>query len=64
MTAAADIVAGISGGIASLGVPWWAWAALAVMIFFGLLVPSHQTSAEDAKVLEQRQEIEAYLSSR
>jgi hypothetical protein len=31
-------------GIADLGVPWWGWAALIVMIFWGLLVPGAQVS--------------------
>jgi hypothetical protein len=45
-------------------VPWWGWAALAVMIFFGLLVPHHQTTEAEAEVYERRQEIEEYLSRR
>lgn len=34
----------ILNGIASLGVPWWGWAMLLVMIFWGLLVPGAQVS--------------------
>jgi hypothetical protein len=44
MAAAADITAGIVAGIAGLGVPWWGWTALFVMVFFGLLVPGAQES--------------------
>jgi hypothetical protein len=40
MTTATDLV----DGIASLGVPWWGWTALVVMIFWGLLVPGAQVS--------------------
>jgi hypothetical protein len=39
MAAVADLAARIMDGIESLGVPWWGWAALVVMIFFGLLGP-------------------------
>ena len=39
MTAAADLTAGLLAGLADLGVPWWGWTALVVMIFWGLLVP-------------------------
>jgi hypothetical protein len=49
MTAAADITADITAGIASLGVPWWGWTALIVMIFFGL-VPGTQESEPDEPV--------------
>ncbi|MFI7546743.1 hypothetical protein [Actinoplanes sp. NPDC049599] len=48
MAAAADITAAIMAGIASLGVPWWGWAALFVMVFFGLLVPGAQETEPDA----------------
>jgi len=64
MAAAADIVAAIMSGFVGLGVPWWGWAALAVMIFFGLLVPHQQTTEAEAEVYERRREIEEYLSSR
>ena len=64
MAAATDIVAGIMSGFVSLGVPWWGWATLAVMIFFGLLVPHHRPTAEEAEVYERRREIEDYLSRR
>jgi len=64
MAAAADVVAGIMSGFTSLGVPWWGWAALAVMIFFGLLVPHHHPTEAEAEVYQRRQEIEDYLSSR
>jgi hypothetical protein len=56
MTAAADIVAGLQHAVASLGVPWWGWTALAVMIFFGLLVPKPLT-ADEAKIARQREEL-------
>jgi hypothetical protein len=36
MAAAADVMAGIAG----LGVPWWAWTALVLMILWGLLAPA------------------------
>ncbi len=64
MAAATETVAGVMSGFVSLGVPWWGWAALAVMIFFGLLVPHHQTTEEEAEVYQRRQEIEDYLSRR
>jgi hypothetical protein len=50
MTTATEIMA----GIADLGVPWWGWLALIVMIFWGLLVPGAQVSmlpAEEPPVL-------------
>ena len=40
MTAAADLTAAVVVGITGLGVPWWGWTALVVMIFWGLLGPS------------------------
>ena len=64
MTAVSDIAAGIVDGIASLGVPWWGWAALAVMIFFGLLVPHDPQSEEEAEVAERRREVRASLNRR
>lgn len=63
MTAAADIVAGLQHGIASLGVPWWGWAALATMIFFGLLVPKPLTQDEETAA-RQRQELADFRARR
>lgn len=63
MTAAADIVADLQHAVASLGVPWWGWTALAVMIFFGLLVPKPLTSAE-AEVARQRAELADFQARR
>ena len=40
MSTATEIV----DGIATLGVPWWGWVALIVMIFWGLLVPGAQVT--------------------
>jgi len=48
MVAAADITAEITAGIASLGVPWWGWSALLIMVFFGLLVPDVKETEPDA----------------
>ena len=45
MAAAEDLTSGLLAGIASLGVPWWGWTALVVMIFWGLLVPRAEESA-------------------
>jgi hypothetical protein len=39
MATAADITASVLAGIASLGVPWWGWTAVLVMVFWGLLAP-------------------------
>ena len=64
MAATADVVAGVMSGFASLGVPWWGWAALAVMIFFGLLVPHQRTTEAEAEVYQRRQDIEDFLSRR
>jgi hypothetical protein len=50
MTAAADFLAALAG----LGVPWWGWTALVVMIFWGLLVPGDQGQEEDAPTPEQQ----------
>ena len=36
MAAAAAVLDGIAG----LGVPWWGWTALVLMILWGLVVPS------------------------
>ena len=36
MATAADVLDGIAG----LGVPWWGWTALVLMILWGLVVPS------------------------
>lgn len=47
MAAGTDIVASIVDGIAGLGVPWWGWTALVVMIFWGLLGPGQQPTAEE-----------------
>jgi hypothetical protein len=49
MAAAADVTAGIMAGIAGLGVPWWGWTALLVMVFWGLLGPSGQDEPEPEK---------------
>jgi hypothetical protein len=43
MATAAAVVAGIE----SLGVPWWGWTALVVMIFFGLLVPAGEENLSE-----------------
>ena len=61
MATAADITADIQHGIASLGVPWWGWAALAVMIIFGALVPQNRPTAEELEVDERRKELEAAM---
>jgi hypothetical protein len=50
MTAAADVLA----AVADLGVPWWGWTALVVMIFWGLLVPGARGEEEDAPTPEQQ----------
>ena len=41
--------------------PWWGWTALAVMIFFGLLVPHEPMSEAEAEVAQQREELAASL---
>ncbi len=64
MTAAADIVAGLQNGVASLGVPWWGWAALAVMIFFGLLVPHEPETEAEAETALRRREVQDSLRRR
>lgn len=48
MTAVADFLA----AVADLGVPWWGWAALLVMTFWGLLGPAG-TDAEDPSPEDQ-----------
>ena len=58
MTAAADGTAAVMNGIASLGVPWWGWTAVLVMIFFGLLVPHEPPTEEEEAVAERRRELE------
>ena len=50
MTAAADVVAVVAG----LGVPWWGWTALVVMIFWGLLVPGDQRQDEEGPTPEEQ----------
>jgi hypothetical protein len=50
MTAAADVLAAVAG----LGVPWWGWTALVVMIFWGLLVPGDQRQDEGAPTPEEQ----------
>jgi hypothetical protein len=49
MTAAADVLAAVAG----LGVPWWGWTALLVMIFWGLLAPGDQQDEEGPAPEEQ-----------
>jgi hypothetical protein len=39
MAAMSDTTVRVMAGIAALGVPWWGWAALVMMMFLGLLVP-------------------------
>ena len=50
MTAAADVLAAVSG----LGVPWWGWTALVVMIFWGMLVPGARGQEEDDPTPEEQ----------
>jgi hypothetical protein len=50
MTAAADVVAAVAG----LGVPWWGWTALVVMIFWGLLVPGGEQQGEEGPTPEEQ----------
>ena len=48
MAAAADLNSDLLAAIGSLGVPWWGWTALVVMIFWGLLLPrAAEESASD-----------------
>jgi hypothetical protein len=50
-----SIATAVLEGIASLGVPWWGWTALVVMIFFGLLVPKAEDEvAEPEEMLPGR----------
>ncbi len=41
------IATAVLDGIASLGVPWWGWTALVVMIFLGLLLPDAAGDAQE-----------------
>ncbi|WP_433718089.1 hypothetical protein ACQP2Y_28390 [Actinoplanes sp. CA-051413] len=50
MTAAADVLAAVAG----LGVPWWGWTALVVMIFWGLLAPGDQGQDEEGPTPEEQ----------
>ncbi|MEU8610915.1 hypothetical protein AB0C29_23290 [Actinoplanes sp. NPDC048791] len=50
MTAAADVLAAVAG----LGVPWWGWTALVVMIFWGLLAPGDQGQDDDGPTPEEQ----------
>jgi hypothetical protein len=39
MAAVSELTVAVMAALAGLGVPWWGWAALVVMMFLGLLVP-------------------------
>jgi hypothetical protein len=52
MAAAADLTSDVLAGIESLGVPWWGWTALVVMVFWGLLVPREP---QEPSALEEAQ---------
>jgi hypothetical protein len=41
------IATAVLDGLASLGVPWWGWTALVVMIFLGLLMPDAAENAQE-----------------
>jgi hypothetical protein len=46
MESAMDLAGGVLSAVAGLGVPWWGWIALVVMIFWGLLGPGGQEGDE------------------
>jgi hypothetical protein len=50
MATADDIAARFLADIAGLGVPWWGWTALAVMIFFGIMLPGGQENEAEETV--------------
>lgn len=57
MGAAADLTARVMDGIAGLGVPWWGWTALVVMIFWSLLGPGQQPTAEEREAELAREQL-------
>lgn len=44
MATVTELTIRVMAAIAGLGVPWWGWGALVVMMFLGLLVPGLATS--------------------
>ena len=46
MEAATTIAAEVLGGIVEVGVPWWGWTALVLMMFWGVLGPRAQDDEE------------------
>ncbi|GAA3351515.1 hypothetical protein GCM10020358_81480 [Amorphoplanes nipponensis] len=54
MAAAADLTAAVLAVVAGLGVPWWGWTALFVMIFFGLLVPRDEETRRPEELFPDR----------